>query len=65
MDIFDRYGKLIFHSEEVDLGWNGYDNKGKPIKTTGTYVYVVNFRDTITNLQHRRKGSVTLIVSED
>ncbi len=58
MDVFDRWGKLLFHSEEVTQGWDGMVNKqGAP---EGVYVYkirVVGYDGEVLE----REGSVTLI----
>ena len=40
VDIFNRYGQLIFKSEGYTIPWDGTVN-GKPVPV-GTYYYIVN-----------------------
>lgn len=43
MNIWNRYGQLIFESQDVETGWNGrYNNSGK-YAPNGVYVYRVSF----------------------
>jgi gliding motility-associated-like protein len=43
MQIFDRWGNLIFQSKEKNVGWDGYDEKGR-LMPAGVYVYKVVLR---------------------
>jgi gliding motility-associated-like protein len=45
--IFNRWGEMVFHTEERDFRWNGgYNNSpGQPLPT-GTYTYVVRYRSS-------------------
>ncbi|HRG11502.1 MAG TPA: gliding motility-associated C-terminal domain-containing protein, partial [Cyclobacteriaceae bacterium] len=38
MQIFDRWGNLIFESNSSNIGWDGYDKNGR-ILPAGVYVY--------------------------
>jgi gliding motility-associated-like protein len=40
VDIFNRYGQLIYHSEGYTKPWDGTIN-GNPVPV-GTYYYIVN-----------------------
>ncbi|MEO7982937.1 MAG: PKD domain-containing protein, partial [Bacteroidota bacterium] len=40
VDIFNRYGQRIYHSEEYSIPWDGTVN-GKPVPV-GTFYYIVN-----------------------
>ena len=40
VDIYNRYGQLIYHSQEYRIPWDGTVN-GKPVPV-GTYYYIVN-----------------------
>jgi len=43
LQVFDRWGKLVFESTELGEGWNGtVDGKEAPI---GTYVWMVKYRE--------------------
>ena len=56
--IFDRWGQLIFETEDINEGWDGYI-AGKEANP-GVYVYVVNSK-LINNETIVEKGNVTLI----
>jgi gliding motility-associated-like protein len=58
MQIFDRYGSLIFESNDLDQGWKGtIDGNEAPL---GTYGYLITF--TASNGQViTKKGNITVI----
>jgi gliding motility-associated-like protein len=56
MYIYDRWGQLIFHSENIDDGWDG-TCKNNPC-LPGTYAWLVNIDFLGQDIVH--KGSVTL-----
>ncbi|HEY6162539.1 MAG TPA: PKD domain-containing protein [Bacteroidia bacterium] len=60
MQIFDRWGELIYRTEDLDKGWDGTANGGSEIVQEGVYVYKIELRD-FKNRQHFYDGSVTLI----
>jgi gliding motility-associated-like protein len=43
MQIFDRWGNLIFESNSANIGWDGYDKNGR-ILPAGVYVYKLTVR---------------------
>jgi gliding motility-associated-like protein len=43
MQIFDRWGNLIFESNSSNIGWNGYD-KNDRLLPAGVYVYKLTIR---------------------
>lgn len=43
MQIFDRWGNLIFESNNANIGWDGYDKNGK-LMPAGVYVYKLTLR---------------------
>ncbi|MEP6466721.1 MAG: gliding motility-associated C-terminal domain-containing protein, partial [Parafilimonas sp.] len=57
-NIYNRYGQLLFHSEDVAKGWDGTRNNLQ--QPAGTYIYVVRYFDLI-NTPHLLKGTITLI----
>ena len=60
MEVWDRWGQLIFESESPDDGWNGrFDNNGKRVPS-GVYVYTVNFTGP-RGQPHEYKGYATVI----
>jgi gliding motility-associated-like protein len=59
MDIFDRWGNLIFQSKDRNVGWDGYDRHGR-LMPAGVYVYKLVLR--LSDGQRTTKvGDVTLI----
>lgn len=56
--IYDRWGKLVFESKDINYGWNGkLNNNELPF---GVYNYVVIYKD-IMGIVRSKPGSVTLI----
>ncbi|MCO5272639.1 MAG: gliding motility-associated C-terminal domain-containing protein [Cyclobacteriaceae bacterium] len=43
MQIFDRWGNLIFESNNANVGWDGYDKNGN-ILPAGVYIYKLTLR---------------------
>src|SRR5204862_6949310 len=43
LQIYDRWGNLIFESNSTQIGWDGYSKEGK-IMPAGVYVYKVTIR---------------------
>jgi hypothetical protein len=62
LEIYNRWGAMVFESDEVDKGWNGYID-GEPAKQD---VYVWRARGRFTNGQpFDMSGDVTLIRGRD
>lgn len=59
MEIYDRWGTLVFESNDKDTGWDGYDRNGR-LMPAGVYVYKVIVR-TSKGENVTRAGDVTLI----
>ncbi|MDB2622414.1 gliding motility-associated C-terminal domain-containing protein [Flavobacteriales bacterium] len=45
--IYDIWGKLVFHSKQVDQGWNGKLKGSEEITQVGTYYYKVRFQSLL------------------
>ncbi|MEJ1241755.1 PKD domain-containing protein [Chryseolinea sp. T2] len=59
MQIFDRWGNMLFESKDRNMGWDGYDKNHKAMPA-GVYVYKLIMR--LSNGQRTTKiGDVTLI----
>jgi gliding motility-associated-like protein len=59
MQIFDRWGTLVFESKDKTIGWNGYDRNGR-LMPAGVYVFKLVMR--LGDGQRTTKvGDVTLI----
>ncbi len=54
VDVFNRYGQLVFHSENNNKPWDGTYN-GNPLPM-GTYYYIIDPK----NNQKKMAGSVTI-----
>jgi len=45
MNIFNRWGQLVFESSDPNIGWNGLLNNTGQASPQGVYVYKVSYRD--------------------
>ena len=57
--IYDRRGDLVFHTTDIEQGWDG-THDGKPCPQ-GSYPYVVTYTRAGTVSEYRIKGVVTLL----
>jgi gliding motility-associated-like protein len=57
--VFDRYGKMIYNSNDLRKGWNGNYQNGEPANS-GIYMYRVQYTCSDNKL-YERKGDITLI----
>lgn len=58
MTIFDRYGGVIFESQDVGMGWDGRKN-GRPLPQ-GMYVYLIKMKQN-SGQMIEKKGTVLLL----
>jgi hypothetical protein len=49
----------VFESNDMNKGWDGFDNKGNPW-ATGTYMVLVVVVDT-EDIRHVEKGTIVLL----
>ena len=57
--IFNRWGELIFESNDINVGWDGtYLNEKLQ---TGIYSWEIRFRDLNTDEKYAQRGRVTLL----
>jgi gliding motility-associated-like protein len=62
MLIFNRWGQLLYETDDPENGWNGKLNGARC--SQGTYFYLIRFTTTCSSgLEQEgiRKGSVTLL----
>ncbi|MNE59047.1 PKD domain protein [compost metagenome] len=59
MEIYDRWGELIFESHNMEIGWDG-SYAGEERVQDGTYTWVIRFRD-LTNARHEINGHLSLL----
>ena len=57
--IFDRWGNLLFQTDDIYSSWNGKFN-GKIVKD-GTYAWRINFLENETDKRHFQMGHVNVI----
>lgn len=57
--IFNRWGELIFESDDLQKGWDG-KYKGKLVEA-GVYVWKLDFKSTATQKSEKRIGKLTII----
>ncbi len=60
MTIFDRWGNLIFFTDEFNKPWDGKANDGAEMAQKDVYIYVIKGTD-IYRKKHNYKGIVTLV----
>lgn len=58
--IYDRWGDVIFKSDNPEKGWDGKANNGDFIAQQDTYVWKITMKDVLGN-KHRYVGNVNLI----
>jgi gliding motility-associated-like protein len=59
MIIYDRWGNLIFYTNDINKPWDGTANHGTEIAQRDVYIYTVKITD-INRKKHSYKGTVTL-----
>jgi len=60
MWIFDRWGNLIFYTDDLNKGWDGKVQGGSEVAQIDTYVYKVKAKD-LDGIEHDLEGKVSLI----
>ena len=61
LHIYNRWGDLIFYSEDPEIGWNGkFKNSGNTLPE-GTYFYVLKYQMLCTEKQEQISGIIELI----
>ncbi len=60
MMIFDRWGNLIFYSNDSTKGWDGTANHGTESAQRDVYIYSIKITD-FNQRKHSYKGTVTLV----
>lgn len=63
MMIFNRWGDMIYSTENMERGWDGSANGGDSKAQDGVYVYKIEVRD-FENKFHGYTGHVTLLNNE-
>lgn len=59
LNIYDRWGKRLFTSDDVLVGWDGrYNNRSLP---SDLYVYTLTFTTKGLTFTHQYKGTITIV----
>jgi gliding motility-associated-like protein len=58
ISIFDRWGKIVYTTNEITKGWDGRING--TVAPIGVYVWVMHYLDP-TGKEYKRRGNVTLL----
>lgn len=61
MQIFDRWGNLIFKSSDAHIGWSGRNQKTKAVCGEGVYFYILKFSFTKSEKMKEYTGHISLI----
>jgi gliding motility-associated-like protein len=61
MIIYDRWGLEVFHSKDLDFGWDGRGKSGGEVLPTGVYVWMIETHANVNSVIHRYYGKVNLI----
>lgn len=60
--IYNRWGQLVYMSENPDEGWNGsLMNSGEYYLSDGVYPYIINFKSTCKAEREELRGHVTIL----
>lgn len=59
MQIFDRWGKKVFETDDLDNGWNGRMNGSGEVLPQDVYVYKISLKDVLQKV-NQYTGSVLL-----
>jgi gliding motility-associated-like protein len=60
MDIFDRWGQLVYSTNDIEKGWDGRSKKGGDILPQDVYIYKITVTQS-TSKSKQYVGHVTLI----
>ena len=60
MSIYDRWGMLIFHTQDINKHWDGKGIGSGTIVQQDVYVYSINLTDIFTK-EHKYLGTVTVV----
>lgn len=57
--VFDRWGEVIFHTDQPHTGWDGRVKGADPV--TGVYVWKLRVRNGVSRLMHEYTGHLTVL----
>ena len=59
INIYNRWGELIFETKNLEKGWNGIAKDNKPA-AIGSYYWLIIYKDT-NGVEYEKSGTVTII----
>jgi gliding motility-associated-like protein len=60
--IFNRWGEVLFESNNAEYGWDGtYGASSERIVKDGTYLWKIEFKETMSDRRHTHTGHVNLL----
>jgi gliding motility-associated-like protein len=61
LEIYDRWGNLVFQSNDINEKWNGSINGGEYYSQPGVFVYNLSYKISNSTEKQNKKGMITLI----
>lgn len=62
LKIYNRWGEIVFESFDASVGWDGtYGAESNRIVKEGTYIWTIEFKETMSDRRHQHRGHVNLI----
>ena len=66
MFIYNRWGELLFESDNSSVGWDGTDSRSGEFMKAGVYPYRFMIGDTFNKKErHEYRGTVTIVYTEN
>ncbi|MEI7499171.1 MAG: gliding motility-associated C-terminal domain-containing protein [Bacteroidota bacterium] len=59
--IYNRWGQMVFNTNDINLSWNGKTNNTGELCTEGVYVWIIYYYDKENKIEFSNKGTVTLL----
>jgi hypothetical protein len=59
MQVYNRWGEIVFESKNISDGWTGYNSQGE-FHQSGVYTYLITYADTKGN-QFQKTGVINLM----
>ncbi|MGB3947013.1 MAG: choice-of-anchor L domain-containing protein [Bacteroidia bacterium] len=60
MRIFDRWGNMVFKTQDLNMHWDGKSNEGNSASQIDVFIWKVDIKD-ILNKKHTLMGTVTIV----
>ena len=59
--VFNRWGEVVWHSETLNVPWDGLDRVTGLMLKTDVYAWRIKAKDIMLGEKHEFKGHVTLL----